>query len=163
MVARAYLGLGSNLGDRAALIGEALAGLRAWPAIRVANASSLYETAPWGDPDQPDYLNAAVEIETVLSPLALLDACQEIERDLERVRGRRWGPRTIDIDILDYDGVARADERLTLPHPRLCERAFVLVPLAEIAPDLVLGHHPITEWLARVDASRVMPVSGGLR
>lgn len=161
--APAWLGLGANLGDREATLAEAVARIAALPGTRVAAASSLYRTAPWGDPDQPDFLNAALAIETGLAPYPLLRACLAIEADLGRVRGRRWGPRIVDIDILAYEGVALADPVLTLPHPRLTERAFALVPLAEIAPDLVISGKPVSAWLAGLDASGVTRVDGGAR
>lgn len=152
---RAWLSLGSNLGDRAALIGEAIRRLGARPGIRVAATSALYRTAPWGDPDQGAFLNAAVAVRTVLEPHAFLESCLGIERELGRVRTRRWGPRAIDIDVLHMDGVALRDERLTLPHPLWRERAFVLVPLAEIAPDLVIGGTRVAHAAVAVDASGV--------
>ncbi|MHB0912563.1 MAG: 2-amino-4-hydroxy-6-hydroxymethyldihydropteridine diphosphokinase [Armatimonadota bacterium] len=133
-----FLGLGSNLGDRAENIREAVDRLGALPGVRVVRVSSLYETAPVGLTDQPDFINAAVEVETDLPPCRLLDAILEIERSMGRVRDVRWGPRVVDIDILIYDEVECATPELTLPHPRMMERAFVMAPLAEIAPELVL-------------------------
>ncbi len=131
---KAWLGIGSNIGDMAATLDRAVAALGAVPGIAVLARSSDYRTPPWGKTDQPWFLNGALAIETTLSPHALLDACQGIERDLGRVREERWGPRIIDIDVLAYDGAAVDDERLVLPHRYVRERAFVLVPLAEIAP-----------------------------
>jgi 2-amino-4-hydroxy-6-hydroxymethyldihydropteridine diphosphokinase len=127
------LGLGSNVGDREGNIRAAVARLAAWPGVAVERVSSLYETAPVGYTDQPDFLNAAVRVATTLAPRELLAACLAVERSLGRVRHERWGPRTIDVDILFYDDVALDTEELTLPHPRLAERCFVLVPLAEVA------------------------------
>lgn len=130
-----YLGLGSNLGDRAAHLGRAIRALRALgPVLRVYAVSSLYDTAPQLVREQPRFLNIAVEARTSLSPEALLVAIKEIERRLGRVPGRRYGPRPIDIDILLYDDLIVTSEDLTIPHPRLTERAFALLPLAEIAP-----------------------------
>jgi 2-amino-4-hydroxy-6-hydroxymethyldihydropteridine diphosphokinase len=129
------LGLGSNVGDREANIRAAVAGLAAWPGIRVAQVSSLYETAPVGYTEQADFLNAVAGVATTLPPAELLAACLAVERSLGRERKLRWGPRTIDIDVLLYDDVALDTPALTLPHPRLHERCFVLVPLAEVAPD----------------------------
>jgi len=136
---RVYLGLGSNLGDRLTYLRQAVAALEAEPGIEVRRRSSVYETAPVGYAEQPDFLNAVVEIATSLSPRALLQVTQRIEQNLGRKRGgSRWGPRCIDLDLLLYEGVTVQEADLTLPHPRLTERAFVLVPLAEIAPDLPL-------------------------
>jgi 2-amino-4-hydroxy-6-hydroxymethyldihydropteridine diphosphokinase len=129
------LGLGSNVGDREANIRAAVAGLAAWPGVSVTRVSSLYETAPVGYVDQADFLNAVACVETALPPEELLAACLAVEKGLGRERKVRWGPRTIDIDVLLYDDVVMATPALTLPHPRLHERCFVLVPLAEVAPD----------------------------
>ena len=133
----AYLGLGSNLGDKAAMLDAAVAALAATPGITVTARSRHYRTPPWGDTDQDWFLNAAIGIETSLSPHALLEACLAAETRLGRVRERRWGPRVIDIDVLHYAGATVNDERLVLPHRFLRERAFVLVPLAELQPGLV--------------------------
>lgn len=134
---RAVLGLGGNLGDRAANLSAAVKALEHLPGTRVTALSSLYETAPVGYADQPDFLNRVAVVETSLSPRALLGGCLGIEAALGRVRGRRFGPRVVDIDLLLYEGVASGDPELTLPHPRMMERAFVLVPLAELFPDHV--------------------------
>ena len=136
---RAFVGLGSNLGDREAMIREALRLLENTPGVRVVSVSSIIETAPVGGPEQPDYLNAVAELETTLSPRELLAAARGIERDLGRVRVVRWGPRVVDIDLLTCDNVVLDEPELTIPHPRMHERRFVLEPLAEIAPDL---RHP---------------------
>jgi 2-amino-4-hydroxy-6-hydroxymethyldihydropteridine diphosphokinase len=129
---RALLGLGANLGDPVATLNEAK--VRLGDIGEVTAASSLYRTPPWGVLDQPPFVNAALALETALDPDALLAALKALERNLGREASVRWGPRAIDVDILDYDGVRRDDPALTIPHPRLFERAFVLVPLAEIAP-----------------------------
>ena len=154
----AYLGLGSNIGDKAARLAAAVDGLDATSGIRVTARSSDYRTPPWGDTDQDWFLNAALGIETTLSPHDLLDACLTVEKDLGRVRERRWGPRVIDIDVLSYAGAAISDERLVLPHRYVRERAFVLVPLAEIASDLVIGGETVLEALAKLDRSGIEPV-----
>lgn len=148
----AYLGLGSNIGDKAGMLAAAIERLRASPGIRVTARSSDYRTPPWGDTDQDWFLNAAAGIETSLNPHALLEACLGIETALGRVRERRWGPRLIDIDVLHYAGAAISDERLVLPHRFVRERAFVLVPLAEIAPDLVIGGETVADALAKLDS-----------
>lgn len=134
---RAFLGLGSNLGDRASYLGEAVAAL-AIPEISICAASRIYETEPWGVQDQPLYWNQVIEIETTLEPLDLLHVCQEIEHRLGRERKEHWGSRTIDIDLLIYDNRVSKTEELMLPHPYLEKRAFVLAPLREIAPKLIL-------------------------
>ena len=126
----AYVGLGSNLGDRRAMIAGAL------DRLRPRRVSSIVETEPWGVTDQPRFLNAVAEIETDLAPGALLDRLLEIERDLGRVRTERWGPRSIDLDLLLYGDRQENTPSLTLPHPRLHERLFVLEGLAELCPDL---------------------------
>lgn len=134
----AYVGLGSNLAAPARQIAEAVAALGAIPETSVERCSSLYRTAPMGFADQPDFVNAVVRVVTGLPPRALLDALLRVERDHGRVRGVRNGPRTLDLDLLLH-GDARVDEDgLQVPHPRLAERAFVVVPLAEIAPELRL-------------------------
>lgn len=130
----AYIALGANLGDRVATIESALRGLGDFGCI--TNVSALYETDPVGFDDQPRYLNAVAEIETELSPDALLDALLRVEAEHGRVRTFANAPRTLDLDLLLYDDQRRSSPRLTLPHPRMHERAFVLVPLAEIAPDV---------------------------
>lgn len=131
---RAHLGLGSNLGDRLANLGRAAGLLDATEGIRVVRSSSVYETAPVGPP-QPDYLNAVLEVATTRSPRALLEACLAVEERMGRVRAERWGPRVIDVDVLTYDDERVEEAGLTIPHPRMAERAFVLVPLSEIDED----------------------------
>lgn len=155
----AYLGLGSNLGDRKQYLRRAVHALDQHVQIRVREFSSVYETKPWGLEDQPEYLNIAAAIKTDLSPLALLAAVKDIERELGRERAVRWGPRIIDVDILFIDDtVAELEDdlgrKLTIPHPSLEERAFVLAPLAELAPHIVHPKHktPIKEMLAALDA-----------
>ena len=157
-VQTAYLGLGANLGDRHATLSSALARLAAAPEVRIARVSPVYETAaltlPGASP-QPDYLNLVVELETTLAPHALLDLCLTIEQHLGRVRHERWGPRTLDLDVLLIADLAASDERLTLPHPRLHERAFVLVPLADLAPDLLVNGTPVHALLSRTDRTGI--------
>jgi 2-amino-4-hydroxy-6-hydroxymethyldihydropteridine diphosphokinase len=128
--------LGSNLGDRLAHLQDAVDGLAAQAGVTVEAVSGVYETDPVG-PDQPDYLNAVVRLATTLTPRELLVAGQREEQRAERVRAERWGPRTLDVDVLVVDGEAVDEPDLQVPHPRLAERLFVLVPLADVAPDLV--------------------------
>ncbi|GJE51559.1 2-amino-4-hydroxy-6-hydroxymethyldihydropteridine pyrophosphokinase [Methylobacterium tardum] len=154
---RAYLGIGSNIGDMAAMLDRAVAGLAAVPGIAIVARSADYRTPPWGKTDQPWFLNGAVAIDTDLDPHGLLDACLSVEHDLGRVREERWGPRVIDIDVLAYEGAAVEDARLVLPHRYVRERAFVLVPLAEIAPDLVIGGERVVDALAKLDRSGIAP------
>lgn len=147
---RVYLSLGSNLGDRRGYLRRAIDALP--PPVRVLRLSPLYETAPWGYLEQDDFLNIVVEAETVLQPLELLEHLKSIEALLGRTTNFRFGPREIDLDILFYDDLILAGDRLTIPHPRLHERAFALVPLADLAPELV---HPqldqtVTELLAAI-------------
>ncbi|MFC3323408.1 2-amino-4-hydroxy-6-hydroxymethyldihydropteridine diphosphokinase [Mesorhizobium cantuariense] len=156
-----YLSLGGNLGDPAKSMGAALRMLDADADTRVTGVSSLYRTPPWGKLDQPDFLNAAAEISTGLAPRALLDLCLDAERKLKRVREERWGPRLIDIDILVFGDRVIHETGLEVPHPRMLERAFVLAPLAEIAPGLVVGGRSIMDRLVAVDTSGIERLSSG--
>ncbi|MFC4737789.1 2-amino-4-hydroxy-6-hydroxymethyldihydropteridine diphosphokinase [Bacillus daqingensis] len=133
---KAYISLGANIGDRFSQLEDAVHMLHRLEHIKVTNQSSYYETKPVGVTDQPDFLNAVVEIETDLAPLALLEKTQSIEQELGRVRKKKWGPRTIDLDILLYGDENIELESLIIPHPRMRERGFVMLPLAEIAPEL---------------------------
>ncbi len=135
MTTRCFLGLGSNLGDRLANLGRAVELLAAEAGVRVVRSSRVYETEPVGGPEQPPYLNAVIEVETDLGPRELLAACQRVEAALGRVRAERWGPRTIDVDVLTYGDARISEPGLEVPHPRMHERGFVLVPLAELDPD----------------------------
>ena len=137
----------------------ALGILDAHAQVRVIRVSALYRTPPWGKTDQPDFLNAVAEIETGLAAHALLELCLNTEHELKRERLERWGPRVIDIDILLYDDERIEDEKLQIPHPRMLERAFVLVPLAEIAPGLRLDGKPVEEHLRRLEASGIERIS----
>jgi len=139
----ATLGLGGNLGDPIEAFAAALARLRDHPAIALKSTSSVWRTAPWGKLDQPEFRNMALLIETSLSADDLLALCLAIERESGRERRERWGPRTLDIDILTYGGQAIERPGLQIPHPRIAERAFVLAPLAEIAPELAIGGQPV--------------------
>ena len=148
----AYVALGSNLGDPRQQVLDAMAALDGLPDTCVLQRSALYRTAPWGVLEQPSFINAVVELETALSPQALLQHLLAIEQRAGRIRAERNGPRTLDLDLLHVDGVRRDDLQLTLPHPRMAERAFVLLPLNDVAPALSLpglGH--VAELLAKVD------------
>jgi 2-amino-4-hydroxy-6-hydroxymethyldihydropteridine diphosphokinase len=135
-MSRAWLSLGANLGDPAAQLAEAVRRIDAHDDIHVTNQSRVIITKAWGKTDQPDFANMALELETALKPLELLDILLGIELAMGRVRHEVWGPRLIDIDIIAYDRVEILSPRLTLPHPFAHERDFVLLPLAEIAPDV---------------------------
>jgi 2-amino-4-hydroxy-6-hydroxymethyldihydropteridine diphosphokinase len=135
---RAWIGLGSNLGDKLGYVKKALGMIEGLRETRLVAVSSVYDTAPVGREDQPRFLNAVVEVATALGPAELLGALLAIEDRCGRVRRDVWGPRTLDLDLLVYGDVRVSSPDLTVPHPRLAERAFVLVPLAEIAPDLVV-------------------------
>jgi 2-amino-4-hydroxy-6-hydroxymethyldihydropteridine diphosphokinase len=150
---RAFVGVGANLGDRKRTIREALGLLDADPRIEVVAVSSLRETDPVGYLDQPPFLNGAAELRTELEPHELLDALLAVERQLGRMRdGPRFGPRTIDLDLLLYGDDVVDGPGLTVPHPRLHERRFALEPLAELEPDLVVpGRGPVTALLSRLD------------
>lgn len=156
---RALIGLGGNVGDPRANMRLALLAIDARPDTDVVAVSRLFRTPPWGLTDQPFFFNACAAVETTLSAHALLDLCLETERSLKRERRERWGPRIIDLDVLDHAGASISDERLTLPHPRIGERAFVLVPLAEVAPDFQVGGLPVAEWLAGLDRAGIEPAS----
>jgi 2-amino-4-hydroxy-6-hydroxymethyldihydropteridine diphosphokinase len=145
-VSRAYVGFGGNVGDPASTLRAAAAELGR-RAGRVSAASPIYRSAPVGVTDQPPFLNAVAELETPLSADALLDVLLAVEAEHGRVREVRWGPRTLDLDLLWFEGVVRDDPRLTLPHPRAHEREFVLRPLCDLAPDLELRGRTAREWL----------------
>jgi 2-amino-4-hydroxy-6-hydroxymethyldihydropteridine diphosphokinase len=151
---KAALGLGSNLGDRAATLQAAVDGIAA--ETRVVAVSAIFETSPIGGPPQPDYYNAVVVVDTDRSPAELLSLAHELEAAAARVRLERWGPRTLDVDVLAYEGVRSDDPELALPHPRAHERAFVLLPWLDAEPDAVLdGVGTIAELVRTVDASGV--------
>lgn len=159
-VQTAYLGLGANLGDRRAQLSQALARLAAAPGVRVARVSPVYETAAVilpGQSPQPDYLNLVVELETGLSPHELLELCLATEQHLGRVRRERWGARTLDIDLLLHGDSSHSDARLELPHPRITERAFVLAPLADLVPALLVNGVSVGSLLARIGRAGVTP------
>lgn len=136
----AYLGLGSNMGDREAQLKEAIALLNAHEKINVVAISPIYETKPVGYTEQPDFLNLCLHIQTQLSAHDLLNVALETEAELHRVRQVRWGPRTMDIDILLYGDEIIEEDDLTVPHPRMTERAFVMVPLNDIASNVIEPH-----------------------
>ncbi|HVJ63568.1 MAG TPA: 2-amino-4-hydroxy-6-hydroxymethyldihydropteridine diphosphokinase [Tahibacter sp.] len=151
----AHIGIGSNLGDSRRIVRDAVAALAALPHTHALSSSAHYATPPWGRADQPHFVNAVVEIETALSAQQLLEALLDIERDAGRVRDdSRWGPRVLDLDLLLYGDAVLSEPGLSVPHPYLAQRAFVLLPLAEIAPDReVPGAGRVRDLLDRVDAA----------
>jgi len=151
--AQVALSFGSNLGDKGANIRNAVARLDADPRIKIVALSRLYRTAPWGKTDQDWFVNACALATTTLAPRALLAHVKALEVEIGRTPGERWGPRVIDIDILIYDGVALTADDLKLPHPEMLNRAFVLVPLAEIAPDRIVAGLRIDEAARRLGAA----------
>ena len=157
----AYLSLGGNLGEPDKAMGAALRMLDEDARIEVVSVSSLYRTPPWGKTDQPDFLNAAAELRTTLSPRAFLDTCLEAERTLKRVRQERWGPRLIDLDILVFGEFEVHERGLEIPHPRMLERAFVLAPLAEIAPGFIMKGRRLDDWLSLLDTTGIERQASG--
>ncbi|WP_449255234.1 2-amino-4-hydroxy-6-hydroxymethyldihydropteridine diphosphokinase [Bosea sp. (in: a-proteobacteria)] len=147
MATEAALAFGGNLGDPVAAFATALAALRRHPGVRLGRLSPVYRTAPWGKTDQPEFLNMAALIETTLAAEELLALCLELERAGGRERRERWGPRTLDIDILTYGEEAIDRPGLQVPHPRIAERAFVLAPLAQIMPDRKIGDRTVAALL----------------
>jgi 2-amino-4-hydroxy-6-hydroxymethyldihydropteridine diphosphokinase len=159
-VPEVLLGLGGNLGDPVATIEAALHRLEAG-GVRIARRSRWYRTKPWGKTDQPDFVNLCVAADTDLSARALLNLVQATETSLGRERNVRWGPRTIDIDILAYGDVTIDEPGLEIPHPRMTQRAFVLVPLLDIAPDHPIAGRRVRDWAAEVDRSGVERIEPG--
>lgn len=154
---QAYLALGGNVGNSRAILDRAVQLLCDRPDLRLTARSSDYATPPWGFKDQPPFINLCIAVETTLSPRDLLVHAQEVELKLGRDRAheKRWGPRTCDIDIIAYDDLTLEEPGLMLPHPRLFERAFVLLPLAEIAGERVIAGQRLSEALAGVDAAGI--------
>ena len=159
-MAEVLLGLGGNLGDPIATIAAALRRLEEG-GVRIARRSRYYRTPPWGVTEQPDFVNLCIAADTDLSPRALLDLAQGIEAALGRERVLRWGPRIIDIDILAYNDLTMNEPGLELPHPGLTQRAFVLVPLLDIAPDRMIGGRLVRDWAAAVDRSGIEVIEPG--
>lgn len=159
MIHTVYLALGTNLGDRMVNLAQALVLLT--PVARLRNCSRVYETPPWGYLDQPAFLNMVIEAETDLEPPALLENLKFLEEKIGREKSFRFGPRLIDLDILFYDDLVQQTDSLQIPHPRIPERAFVLVPLAELAPSLRFfpGGQTVAELLANLGQSGIQPVT----
>jgi len=156
----AVLGLGSNVGERRAALAAAVDALRAHPDIEIVTASPLYETEPWGLTSQQDFLNAAVRIATSLAAADLLAAILAVEVALGRVRGKKWGPRVIDIDILVYGDKSIDGPGLTIPHPHLTERIFALAPLVDVMPEAAIKNKPARQWLAQMQHKGLKMIAG---
>lgn len=155
-----YVGLGSNVGDRERMLREAVRRLDARPQVRVVRTSRVYETEPWGDAQQPAFLNQVALVRSALEPPALLAEAKRVETELGREARRRWGPREVDVDLLYCDGLQIDTPDLTVPHPLMLERQFVLVPLAELSPDLILSDgRPVSTHVN--DDGTVRPWKGG--
>jgi len=153
----ALIGFGGNLGDVRETLAQAVVAFCDGATVRLVAHSSDYRTPPWGIADQPAFINLCIAVETTLAPRALLQRALEVERLFGRDRSaeQRWGPRTLDIDILAYDDVALTEPGLVLPHPRLFERAFVLMPLAEIRPHTIIGGVSVSDALAKLDTAGI--------
>lgn len=147
---KAYLGLGTNMGNREQYLREACKIIQNNKFIKVLQISKVYETKPWGYTAQENFLNICIEVETTLSPEELLEACHIVEKELDRVRTVRWGPRTIDVDILFFNNIVSTDVNLTLPHPRIKERAFVLIPIMDLNEDLIIDNKPISYYFSKL-------------
>jgi 2-amino-4-hydroxy-6-hydroxymethyldihydropteridine diphosphokinase len=156
-MAEALLGLGANVGDARRTLDEAITLLCGKSDIRLLARSSAYRTTPWGVEDQPSFINICIAVETSLTPHQVLARAHAVEDALgrDRAKERRWGPRPIDVDLLAYDDLKLQTPELTLPHPRLLERAFMLVPLAEIAPERMIAGVRVREALARLNRSGI--------
>ena len=156
MATQAVLALGANLGDRLAALQGAIELLAATDGIDVVAVSDVYETDPVGGPEQEDFLNAVIAVDTSLSPLGLLAACHAAEHAWDRTREVRWGPRTLDVDIVAMPGIESDDPALTLPHPRAAERAFVCVPWLDVDPDATIpGKGRIAQLIETLDTAGV--------
>ncbi|TBR37613.1 2-amino-4-hydroxy-6-hydroxymethyldihydropteridine diphosphokinase [Marinomonas agarivorans] len=153
-----YIGLGSNLDQPKKQLDSAIAHLNSQSGIHELQISRFYQSKPVGPQDQPDFVNAVAFFITELEPLALLDVLQNIENIHDRVRLQHWGPRTLDLDLLLYDNKSIQIPRLTVPHPFMLERGFVLKPLADLAPNLILNSKTITEHLNKIDISDLIPI-----
>lgn len=153
----AWLALGGNVGDSRAVLDRAVGLLCDGGDVTLIARSSDYRTPPWGVTDQAPFVNLCIAVETTLAPETLLDRAQAVERTLgrDRARERRWGPRSADIDLIAYDALTLVTPELILPHPRLFDRAFVLIPLAEIAPDLAIAGRRIADAAAAIDRSGI--------
>lgn len=160
-MATAFIGLGGNVGDVVSNMAGALKQFDALEGTKVVSVSKVYRTPPWGIEDQDWFHNACAKLETNLQPLELLKKCLRIERIFKRERDIRWGPRTLDLDILMYDDLSVDEENLTIPHPRMQERAFVMVPLADIAPEQIVQGKSVAQWVEALDIAELEEVGIG--
>ena len=158
---RALIGMGANLGDREQTLQSAATDIALTPGVRVLDGSQVYETDPVGGPSQPQYANAVLLVETALTPLDLLHELQAIELRYGRTREVHWGPRTLDLDLIDLEGIEIQGGELTVPHPRACERAFVMIPAAEVAPEWLLAGKRIDFRAAEFD-EELLVLSGAI-
>lgn len=158
---KVYLGLGGNIGDVRHSFARALSLLDENQNIDIAELSGLYETPPWGDENQDKFLNACVQIETTLSPIELLDFVKKIEAHQKRTKTRKWGPRTIDIDLLIYGDLELKTDRLTIPHPHMKERVFVLLPLRDIAKTLKIEGEATSHWIENQSEDGITKIADG--
>ncbi|MFN0219276.1 MAG: 2-amino-4-hydroxy-6-hydroxymethyldihydropteridine diphosphokinase [Hyphomicrobium sp.] len=155
----AILGFGSNIGDKVANLEQAIALLTTSGDVRLVRRSKVYRTAPWGVTDQDWFANACATFKTNLAPRALLERCQSVEGEMHRVRDMRWGPRNIDVDILAYRNEKICEPDLVIPHPLIAERAFVLIPLQDVAPDFTLTNRTLDQMIAAIDVNDVVAIS----
>ncbi|KUO54575.1 MAG: 2-amino-4-hydroxy-6-hydroxymethyldihydropteridine pyrophosphokinase [Alphaproteobacteria bacterium BRH_c36] len=154
----AVVALGSNIGDKVANVERAVELLTGEGEIALTARSRIYKTPPWGNTDQDWFVNACIGVRTGLDPHALLTRCLSVEEMMGRRRAEKWGPRIIDLDVLVYGDVELADEVLTLPHPHITKRAFVLAPMADIVPDLMLEGRSVAAWLSIQDLQGIEPI-----
>ncbi len=155
----AVVALGSNIGDKIANIDQAVELLTSPDGdVRLVRRSRNYRTPPWGNTDQDWFVNAAMTVNTELSPHELLRRCLSVEEQMGRIRAEKWGPRVIDLDVLIYGNVSLADEELTLPHPHITKRAFVLAPLADVAPEKLIDGKTAAAWLETIDSEGIEPI-----
>jgi 2-amino-4-hydroxy-6-hydroxymethyldihydropteridine diphosphokinase len=155
----AFIALGSNIGDKIANIDHAIKLLTEHDDVRLLARSRNYRTPPWGNTDQDWFVNACIGVATQLSPRDLLRLCLETEERMGRKRAEKWGPRLIDLDVLLYGDASFSDAELTLPHPHITARAFVLAPLADIASDAVIEGKPVSRWLDEINKEGVEPIT----
>ncbi|MEO1205987.1 MAG: 2-amino-4-hydroxy-6-hydroxymethyldihydropteridine diphosphokinase [Pseudomonadota bacterium] len=156
----AVIAVGSNIGDKASHIAKATRLLCETDDLQLVESSPVYKTPPWGITDQDWFANACFSVQTSLQPHDLLKRCLEVELQMGRERTVKWGPRVIDLDVLVYSGVCLSDDVLTVPHPHITERAFVLIPLMDVAPGLVLNGKPLAHWAAKVGREGIEALTG---
>jgi 2-amino-4-hydroxy-6-hydroxymethyldihydropteridine diphosphokinase len=159
----AALGLGSNMGDKAANLDRAIELLTAEGGVKLVRRSRNYRSAPWGVAEQDWFVNACVTVQTDLSARELLKRCQDVENSMGRERKQKWGPRLIDVDILTYRDQTIRETDLTVPHPLIAERGFVMIPLQEVAPHLKLNKQPLSALIKRLDVRDIVPLGGAAR